>query len=156
MTRLSSVPRRESPVQPMSSPAAPALVERITDAHGTVLALVMRREYAPDATTFVTAPESGLQVGLITYPAHGTVARHRHHPIERRLTGTPEVLIVRDGRCEADVFDDRGELLATRELSTGDLIVLLGGGHGFRMLDDTVLVEVKQGPYPGVDEKERF
>jgi mannose-6-phosphate isomerase-like protein (cupin superfamily) len=140
----------------MSSPAAPALVERITDTQGTVLALVVRREYAPDVTTFVTEPESGLQVGLIVYPAQGSVPRHRHHPIERRLTGTPEVLVVREGRCQADIFDDEAELLATCELSAGDLIVLLGGGHGFRMLDDTVLVEVKQGPYPGVDEKERF
>ena len=128
----------------MSSPAAPALVERITDPHGSVLALVMRREYAPDATTFVTAPEAGLQVGLIVYPAQGTVARHRHHPIARQLTGTPEVLIVRAGRCEAEIFDDDGEPLATCELTAGDVIVLLGGGHG----REGIMAAARRGPGP--------
>ena len=47
-------------------------------------------------------------------------------------------------------------LIATRELATGDVMLMVGGGHGFRMLEDTVLLEVKQGPYTGVAEKERF
>ena len=47
-------------------------------------------------------------------------------------------------------------LVATRELLPGDIMLMVGGGHGFRMLEDTVLLEVKQGPYTGLDEKERF
>jgi hypothetical protein len=46
--------------------------------------------------------------------------------------------------------------VATRELRDGDIMLMVGGGHGFRMIDDTILIEVKQGPYTGIDEKERF
>lgn len=140
----------------MSPSAAAEPIERINDARGRLVALVLRRAYAPGATTFVTPPESAFQVGLIVYPAHGEVPRHRHQPIERQLTGTPEVLIVREGRCEAEIVDDVGARLGSYALEVGDAIVLLGGGHGFRMLEDTVLLEVKQGPYPGIYEKERF
>jgi len=79
-----------------------------------------------------------------------------HKRLERRLVGTSEVLIVRKGRCLMDVYNDDRALVATRELATGDIMLMVGGGHGFRMLEDTVLLEVKQGPYIGVDEKERF
>jgi hypothetical protein len=55
-----------------------------------------------------------------------------------------------------DVYDDDQRLVATHELVEGDVMVMVAGGHGFRMLEDTVLLEIKQGPYhPGAD-KERF
>jgi hypothetical protein len=120
------------------------------------LAYVIRAAYNPRETTFPTPPELSLQVGLVVYPAGGEVARHRHRPIERHLVGTAEVIVVREGRCALDVYDDAGELVATRELAGGDVMLMVGGGHGFRMLEPTVLLEVKQGPYTGLEEKERF
>ena len=121
-----------------------------------LLAYVIRAAYDPRETTFPTPPELSLQIGLVVYPAGGEVARHRHRPIERHLVGTAEVIVVREGRCALDVYDDAGELVATRELAGGDVMLMVGGGHGFRMLEPTVLLEVKQGPYTGLEEKERF
>ncbi len=66
------------------------------------------------------------------------------------------MLIVKRGRCEIDIYNDARELVATRELRQGDVMLMIAGGHGFRMIEDTILLEVKQGPYTGVDEKERF
>ena len=66
------------------------------------------------------------------------------------------MIIVRRGRCEIDVYNDERQLVASREIRAGDIMLMVGGGHGFRMLEDTVLLEVKQGPYTGIDEKERF
>jgi hypothetical protein len=123
---------------------------------GRLLAYVIRAAFDRSETTFPTPPELNLQVGFVVYPEGGEVARHRHRPVERRLVGTSEVIVVRRGRCALDVYDDGGELVATRELATGDVMLMVGGGHGFRMLEPTVLLEVKQGPYTGADEKERF
>jgi len=130
-------------------------VERIAS-RGGVLCLIVRAEFRPQATTFLTPPEYKQQVGFVVYPAGGEVARHLHRPLERRLVGTSEVVLVQEGRCLLDVYDDERELVATRELGPGDLMLMVGGGHGFRMLEDTVLLEIKQGPYTGLDEKERF
>ena len=60
------------------------------------------------------------------------------------------------GKEVIDIYDDDRQLVATRELQTGDIMLMVGGGHGFRMLEDTVFLEVKQGPYTGLEEKERF
>jgi len=131
------------------------LIENITW-QGVPLAYIIRGKLNPTQTTFLTPPEFKQQVGFIVYPAGGEIQRHVHRPLERHLVGTSEVLIVRRGRCEIDIYNDERELVATRELGQGDIMLMVGGGHGFRMLEDTVLLEVKQGPYTGIDEKEHF
>jgi mannose-6-phosphate isomerase-like protein (cupin superfamily) len=120
------------------------------------LAVIIRAAMRPAKTTFMTPPEFKQQVGFIVYPAGGEIQRHDHRPLERHLLGTSEVLVVQRGRCEIDIYNDNRELVATRELRLGDIMLMVGGGHGFRMLEETVLLEIKQGPYTGEDEKERF
>jgi quercetin dioxygenase-like cupin family protein len=129
--------------------------ERIP-AEGPLLALLLAGRDDPTETTFPTPPELSLQVGFVVYPAGGEIQRHDHRPLEREVVGTAEVLVVRSGRCEIDLYDAERSHVATRELRAGDVILIVAGGHGFRMLEDTVLLEVKQGPYTGLDEKERF
>jgi uncharacterized protein with PhoU and TrkA domain len=146
----------------MSTPApgvaikdAQDLVEKIM--WGDVpLAYIIRGDLMPSRTTFLTPPQFKQQVGFVVYPAGGEIQRHVHRPLSRHLVGTSEVLIVRRGRCEIDIYNDDRELVATRELREGDIMLMVGGGHGFHMLEDTVFLEVKQGPYTGQDEKERF
>jgi uncharacterized protein with PhoU and TrkA domain len=130
-------------------------VEEIS-AKGRLIALVVRAELEPSVTTFLTGDDLSQQVGLIVRAAGDTIARHVHRPLERRIVGTAEVLVVRRGRCEVEFYDQDRELVATRELRRGDVTLLVGGGHGFRILEDAVLLEVKQGPYTGIDEKELF
>ena len=131
------------------------LVERITW-NGKPLAYIIRAKTNPEKTTFLTEPEFNLQVGFVVYPRGGEITRHIHLPLERHTVGTCEVLVVKRGRCEIDVYNDDRELVATRELRAGDALLIVRGGHGFRMLEDTVFLEIKQGPYSGPDEKERF
>ena len=125
-------------------------------ADGAVLAYVARGGAQPHETRFLTPNDCSLQVGHVVYPAGGVVARHMHLPIERHLVGTTEVLVVQSGRCEVDVYDGARAVVATLELQSGDILIAVGGGHGFRMQEDTVLLEIKQGPYPGTADKERF
>jgi uncharacterized protein YjlB len=121
-----------------------------------VLAYVSRHRRLPDRTTFVTPDDCNLQVGQVVYGGGTQIARHMHLPVERHLMGTTEVLIVQRGRCEVDIYGPDRQLVTTRELNVGDMLIAVAGGHGFRVLEDTVLLEVKQGPYPGGAEKERF
>jgi quercetin dioxygenase-like cupin family protein len=123
---------------------------------GAVLAYIARCAELPTQTTFLTPDDCNLQVGHVVYPAGGEIARHMHLPVERHLVGTTEVILVERGRCEVDVFGPERQLVTTRELRSGDMLIAVGGGHGFRLLEDTVLLEIKQGPYPGGAEKERF
>lgn len=110
----------------------------------------------PQTTRFLTPDAAPLQVGFIVKSSNDTVPRHDHAPVERRLTGTAEVLVVMKGEGEVDLYDENRRFLSTHPIGSGDVLVLLTGGHAFRFSEDTVLLEVKQGPYPGRDEKETF
>ena len=128
----------------------------VVSAEGKVLAYLIRQETEFTETAFVSPAEAPLQLGFVVYGAGKAIARHVHLPVERHITGTSEFLWVRKGRCEIDIYDDARRLVVTLELRAGDAILQLAGAHGFRMNEDTVLAEVKQGPYFGLDEKERF
>jgi uncharacterized protein with PhoU and TrkA domain len=130
-------------------------IEKISHA-GQTLAYIIREEIQPTQTYFITPPEHEQQVGFTVYPKEGEITRHVHSPLQRSLTGTSEVLVVREGHCLVDIYNDEQELAKTCELRTGDIMLIVGGGHGFRMLEDTIFLEVKQGPYTGHDEKEHF
>jgi len=76
--------------------------------------------------------------------------------VVRTICGGAECLVVRRGRAEMTLYDRSRREVCRRELRAGDVVLLVSGGHSFRQLEDTVFLEIKQGPYPGVEEKERF
>jgi len=130
-------------------------VEIIT-ANNQILCYVIPKNTSPEKTTFITPADGKQQVGFIVYPQGGTIARHIHKPLERHIVGMAEVVVVRSGHCQIEVYDDSLQLVATRDLYQGDVVLMVGGGHGFQIKEDTILLEIKQGPYLGVDDKEIF
>ncbi len=120
------------------------------------LVYIIRPDPLPGKTTFLTPPEFKQQVGFVVYPKGGEIAKHLHLALERHLVGTSEVLVLLKGNCLMDIYNHEKELVATREVQAGDVILMVAGGHGFHVQDDTVFLEIKQGPYLDVEEKERF
>lgn len=121
-----------------------------------VLAYLVRSSASASSTTFFTPDEATFQAGFVVYPAGGEVVPHVHLPVRREVVGTSELLFVRSGRCYVDLYDADRHIVASRELGPGDAVLSLGSGHGVRMIEDTVLFELKQGPFIGGSEKVRF
>lgn len=130
-----------------------SLVERVTDQE-RVLAIIVKASLVADTTEFLTDSEENFQVGFVVKGAGEDVPAHRHKPIVRTIRGTAEALFVKQGKCALDIYDDLGKIISTHSIDSGDVVLLLAGGHGLRVLAPTVLIEVKQGPYPGIDEKD--
>jgi hypothetical protein len=128
----------------------------IISANNQTLCYVIRQNTCPEKTTFITPPDAKQQVGFIVYPKGSIIPRHAHKPLERHIIGMAEVLVVRSGHCQIEVYDENKVLFTTRDLYQNDVVLMVGGGHGFRILEDTVLLEIKQGPYLGADDKELF
>jgi hypothetical protein len=122
----------------------------------TPLALVMRAEVHPEGARFFTPDDAALQVGLLGHRSGVVAAPHTHHRIQRVIADTCEVLHVRAGRVSVDLYDLQRRLAHTVELAAGDTILLMAGGHGLQVLEDSLVLEVRQGPYLGVNDKERF
>ena len=131
-------------------------MEFIKTEENVLTSIIIRREYQPAETTFVTTPDLAQQVGFVVYPTGGVIKRHLHKNIDRQNISSSEALFVRQGKLEIDIYDQNKRLLATRELQSGDFVLMVSGGHGFRILEATVLLEVKLGPYAGPSDKELF
>ena len=89
-------------------------------------------------------------------PAGYRIPPHVHNPVPREVVFTKEVLIVKSGRARVDFYDENRNYLESRYLNAGDVILLASGGQGFEMLEATEMIEVKQGPYAGDEDKTRF
>jgi hypothetical protein len=131
-------------------------MEFIKTKDNVLTSIIIRREYTPTETSFVTSPDFAQQVGFVVYPAGGVIKRHIHKAVDRQNISSSEALIVRQGRLEIDFYDKNKFLLTTRELQVGDFVLMVSGGHGFRILEATILLEVKLGPYGGLADKELF
>jgi hypothetical protein len=124
---------------------------------GELLAIILRLNYRFDKTTFFSLPEFSQQLGYIVYKKNGVIKAHFHKRVHRKITLTQEVLFVKKGKLEVNFYTFGKEYVTSRELSAGDTIFLCSGGHGFKMLEDTEIIEIKQGPYSGKDsDKELF
>ena len=130
-------------------------VELIT-ANGQSLCYLIRAKTRPRQATFITLPEAKQQVGFIVYTKDSAIPRHIHKPLERHIIGMAEVLVVRSGHCQIEVYDEQMSLFTVRTLYKNDIVLMVGGGHGFQIKEDTDLLEIKQGPYLGADDKELF
>lgn len=119
-------------------------------------AIVLRKEFSQQGVNFFTPGDFSQQFGVLIHKKGKTVKRHRHKLVRREILRTKEVLIVLEGKMRVDVYNNRGEKLKTVVLDSGDAILLARGGHGIKILEDSKIIEVKQGPYAGYDDKKFF
>ena len=123
---------------------------------GELLALVIRAGYQVEGIRFFTDANSSQQLGYMSRPAGYQVEPHWHRRVDRKIQMTQEVLFIRSGRCQLDLYGPGDVVIASTELSHGDVVLLAEGGHGLTMLEPTEIIEVKQGPYSTDEDKVRF
>jgi len=130
-------------------------IEKI-EHQGEMLALIVRAGFSQPGITFFTPDELSQQLAYMQHPPGTVIDAHVHNPAPRTVTYTQETLLIRRGRLRVHFFDDRQIYLESRELTAGDVILLIKGGHGFEVLEELEMFEVKQGPYSGDGDKTRF
>ena len=119
-------------------------------------AKVIPADVSVQGVHFISSPDDNLQVGYMGHSAGHEILPHSHLPIRRTITGTQEVLLIRRGVLEVDFFNDAHIRVGETTLKAGDAIVLLNGGHGFKVIEDVEMMEVKQGPFVEGQDKVRF
>ena len=130
-------------------------IEKI-EQRGEMIALIVRNEFSHPGIKFFTPGDLSQQLAYMQHPAGKTIAAHVHNPVPRTIAYTQETLFIKRGRLRVDFFDDQQTYLQSCELKAGDVILLIKGGHGFEVLEDLEMFEVKQGPYSGDHDKTIF
>jgi hypothetical protein len=123
---------------------------------GQLCAMILPARHDEPGIQFFTRSELSQQLASMSYSAGKIIPAHTHNPVRREVFYTQEALFVRKGRVRVDFFSKRQEYRTSRVLGPGDVILLISGGHGFEVLEELNMVEVKQGPYAGDADKTRF
>ncbi|TWU34521.1 cupin domain-containing protein [Novipirellula artificiosorum] len=130
-------------------------IEQIKHLDQTI-AIIIRSDFRSEGIEFFTPSMFSQQLGYMNRPTGHKIDPHVHNPVEREVLWTQEVLLIRSGKVRVDFYTDGRHYLESRILLAGDVILLAAGGHGFEMLEPSEMIEVKQGPYSGDQDKTRF
>jgi hypothetical protein len=131
------------------------MMEQI-EAEGKLLAIILSSRFSKSGIEFFTPHDFSQQLAYMKRPAGYRIDPHVHKLVRRQVLHTQETLFIRRGRVRVHFFSEDRKPVCTRDVGTGDVILLVSGGHGFEMLEESEIIEVKQGPYAGDDDKVRF
>ncbi|MBW4615111.1 MAG: hypothetical protein KME21_17925 [Desmonostoc vinosum HA7617-LM4] len=131
------------------------MIEHITYEH-QLLAIIVSRHFNESGIHFFTPNELSQQLAYMHHPVGKVIPPHVHNAVRREVQYTQEVLVIKKGKLRVDFYNNQQQYLESRILESGDIILLVTGGHGFEVLEEVQMVEVKQGPYVGEQDKTRF
>ena len=131
------------------------MVERI-EYQGEEMAIIIRNDYSEEGIHFLTSNDYSQQLAYMHHQAGHQIIPHYHNIVPRTVHYTQEVLVIRKGKVKVNFFNMDRECIADTILTDGDVILLCAGGHGFDILEETEMIEIKQGPYVGENDKTRF
>lgn len=121
-----------------------------------IFGVIIRTDYLSDGIKFFTPDDFPQQLGYMNRKKGYSIKPHIHNEVLREITLTQEVLFIKSGKVRVDFYSQQMEYKMSKILEKGDIILLAHGGHGFEILEDAEIVEVKQGPYCGERDKVRF
>jgi len=131
------------------------LIEQITY-NETLFAIILRTKFEKEGIVFFTPGDFSQQLAYMKREKSYCIPPHLHNPVQREVQFTQEVLFIKKGKVRVDFYDNERKYIESHVLCEGDVILLACGGHGFEMLEESEIIEVKQGPYAGDKDKTRF
>lgn len=127
----------------------------LNDSKNQIMALYISKDYSSNGINFLTDDSAYQQVAYMSHPKGHVIIPHYHNKIERIVDYTCETLVMRKGILEVVLYEDKKEIYRFNMMS-GDVLTLYSGGHGFNVLEDVEMIEIKQGPFMGLTDKTRF
>jgi mannose-6-phosphate isomerase-like protein (cupin superfamily) len=123
---------------------------------GQLCAIILKADFDEPGIHFFTSADLSQQLASMSYAAGKVIPAHTHNPVAREVSYTQETLFIRKGKVRVDFYTQQREYRMSRVLGAGDVVLLIKGGHGFEVLEELNMIEVKQGPYVGDADKTRF
>ncbi len=122
-----------------------------------ILAIIIKGNYlGKKGINFFTNPKLNQQVAYMNHPTNHLIQPHIHKNRLRKIRGSTEVLIILDGVLKIDFFDNKKKYIFSKTIKKNDIVILLRGGHGFKVKKNCKMIEVKQGPYSENEDKSKF
>jgi hypothetical protein len=123
---------------------------------GELFAIIISGQFREPGIHFFTKNDLSQQLAYMRHPAGKVIQPHVHNPAPREVIYTQEVLLIKQGKLRVDFYSNEKQYIESYILAAGDVILLIKGGHGFEVIEEVEMIEVKQGPFMGDRDKTRF
>ena len=131
------------------------MIKKIYDGDN-LLAIIISNKFNEPGIHFFTPDNFSQQLAYMRHPKGKIIIPHVHNPVPRQIEYTQEILFIKSGKIRVDFYDMKQKYLESHVLAQNDVILLIKGGHGFEVLEEIEMFEIKQGPYVGENDKTRF
>ena len=122
-----------------------------------LFALIVRGQFRKKSgINFFTSKEATQQFGFMKHKKNHIIKPHKHNKRLTRILRTTEVILLLKGTLRVDFYNDKCRYLFSKKINERDIIMLIHGGHGFKVLKNAEMIEVKQGPYSLASDKIKF
>jgi hypothetical protein len=119
-----------------------------------VYATLIKTKDAPKGLTFPSSDEENIQVGVWNYEKGKILDLHYHKDFSREATRTGEAVCVIRGSLVCNLYTKEGDFLVEIPVKESEVIIQYYGAHEYIIEEDSVIIEIKNGPYFG-PEKDR-
>ena len=122
-----------------------------------LFALIIKDSYQKNkGISFFTKDDANQQIGFMNHPKNYKIKPHKHQKRETKIFLTSEVIIIQKGKLRVDFYNDQTKYLFSVVLKKNQIIMLVHGAHGFKVLESVKMLEIKQGPYKLSKDKIKF
>ena len=132
------------------------MIEKILHKKRLFALIVRGRFRKKSGINFFTSKESTQQFGFMKHKKNHIIKPHKHNKRLTRILRTTEVILLLKGTLRVDFYNDKFKYLFSKKINERDIIMLIHGGHGFKVLKNVEMIEVKQGPYSLASDKIKF
>jgi mannose-6-phosphate isomerase-like protein (cupin superfamily) len=105
---------------------------------------------------FFTPNNLNLQLGLMSHNKNYIIKPHSHINTKKIIKHMSEILIIFSGKLKVFFYNKKHIRKKNVILKKKDIILLIKGAHGFKVLENLEMLEIKQGPFTGDKDKVRL
>jgi len=131
-------------------------LEKIFSNDKTLIAIILKHDFIKTGVSFITEDYHELQIAYISNSVGHETIRHYHPKFERVITKTMECLIVKKGKVEVILYDNYQLFVKSLVIVSGDIMLFIDGGHSLKNIEQSELIEIRQGPYNQLMDKIKF
>ena len=132
------------------------MVEKIYHKKKLYALIVKAKFRKKKGISFFTPNDTNQQFGYMKHDKGHLIKPHKHKKRATKIFYTTEVIIIFKGSLRVDFYDQKQKYLFSKIIKEKEIIMLVHGGHGFKVLKNVEMIEVKQGPYSLIKDKKKF
>ena len=110
-------------------------------------AIIIRNKFSKDGAFFATKSSLSQQMAHMKYKKGHKIRSHFHKRWIRNISTTVEALFIKKGKLRIDFYTTKGKYFLSKVISEKDTLLTLYGGHGFEVIKNVSMIEIKQGPF---------